>query len=170
MQDERIYLANGWIPGKKEKKKKPGKKGKIWAEICMAACRQGDPLACCLLLACQRKFCPCLGSSTQNPAWLCAAVPGGLWPRGRQECPAWKSTPMRAACQAVPRPPDTTSAPEVLLLPRGWGQVSSIPEFITSWVPNPLRCSLLSYCTLPLASAASRLLQLHGKFRINRTV
>lgn len=78
VQEESIPLANGWIPGKKAKGKK-GKKGKIWAEICTAACRQGDPLACCLLLACQRKFCPCLGSSALSPAWLCAALPGGQW-------------------------------------------------------------------------------------------
>lgn len=110
----------------------------------------------------------------QHPEILLGFMPwfpvGSGSGEGRRRCPAWKSTPMWAACQALPRPSDTTSAPSLLLLPLRWGQATSIPKFITSWVLNPLWCNLLSYWVLPLTSAASQLLQLHGKFRINRTI
>lgn len=173
VQEESIHLANGWIPGKKKKK---GKKGKIQTQTCTAACRQGDPLACCLLLACQRKFCPCLGSSTLKScsalccgSWWAPAPGGGGW-----GCPACESTRAWAACQAVPGAPGTTSAsvstaPLPLLLPPWPGQVILRTEFITSWVLNPLWCHLQSYWVLLLTSAASWFLQLYGKLRINRT-
>lgn len=131
------------MAGFQERRKK--KKRKIWAEICMAACRQGDPLACCLLLACQRKLCPC-------PEMPLGFVPPFLVGKARSSVLHGKA------------PPGTT--PSLLFLPLGWGQVSPIPEFGTSWVVNAVWCSLLSHWVLPLTSAASRLLQLHGKFRI----
>lgn len=88
MQEESIHLSNGWIPGKKEIKE-------IREGICTAACRQGAPLASCLLLDCQRKLCHGLGSGVpKSPSALCC---GSWWARAtgrcRWRCSAWASTP-----------------------------------------------------------------------------
>lgn len=168
VQEENIHLANGWIPGQKRKRQKREN-------------LDGD-LHGCLQTRQPAGLLPAPGLPAevlplawqQHPEILLGFMPwfpvGSGSGEGRRRCPAWKSTPMWAACQALPRPSDTTSAPSLLLLPLRWGQATSISKFITSWVLNPLWCNLLSYWVLPLTSAASQLLQLHGKFRINRTI